>query len=582
MEDKTLSDSFPMLGWLIAEENEVLYRVPEELSEHSDRSGKYLIIYNPFKKFEHDHFLCRKDDFLVGTDGVLLNSKELLGGRDMSDLPEVLLGLGKDAAEGLPAFLRGPYCGFFCNFNEGKTIVFTNGAGDRPVYYYNSPSERIASSDLNMLITFCKKNGKKLSIGKPAVFSILQYGFTVDTFTMAAEIKRVFPGACLVWDSDGNSEHRYHKLDNEEWPHLTEEEAIDGLDRMFRQAVKRSFDKDEEYGYGHLADISGGMDSRMVNWVAHDLGYGNVVNICYGLPSCVDYNIASELSTDLGYDFLFFSLSNGKFLLDLDETVWKNFGTAIYCGPTGALKTIKALNTKNIGIRHNGNMGDTIFGAYLTGKTHRPPGDMSGCNYSKHSYEGVSIDYSRYENEEIQKLYARYLLADTASHFLVRDKVVAYSPFMDIDFLDFFLHIPIKYRSGKLYANWVSQKYPQAASYHYNSRVFRVTDNRKLAHLFSSGSRKLLDIGQRALYRMKLSRYEYRMVGMNPIEAILERNGEIKNYFDNYFMQSIDLFDSCPDIKTALKKEYSQGNATEKTLVLTVMSFVKQHDIAFC
>jgi len=581
MEDKTVSDSFPMLGWLIAEENKVEYRVPDQLSEHSSRIGKYLVIYCPFEKFEHDRFLCRKDDFLIGTDGVLLNSKELLGERNVSDLPEVLLGLGKNDAEGLPALLRGPYCGFLCDRNREKTIVFTNGAGDRPVYYYSSPSERIASSDLNMLIEFCKKNGKKLSIGTPAVFSVLQYGFTVDTFTMVAEIKRVFPGAYLIWDRDGNREHRYHKLDNEEFLLMTEREAIDGLDSLFRQAVKRSFDKDEEYGYRHLADLSGGMDSRMVNWVAHDLGYCNILNICYGLPSCIDYKIASELSTDLGNDFLFFSLSNGRFLLDLDETVWKNFGTAIYCGPTGALTTIKALNTNNIGIRHNGNMGDTIFGAYLTGKTHRPPGNMGGYNYSKRSYDGISTDCSRYQNEEIQKLYARYLLADPASHFLVRDRVIAYSPFMDIDFLDFFLHIPIRYRSGKLYANWVLQKYPQASRYRYNSRVFRITDNRKLAHLFSSGSRRLLDIGQKTLYRWKLSSYEYRMAGMNPIEAIIERSNEVKNYFDNYFMQNLELLDGCPDVKQALKSEYSQGCAAEKALVLTVMSFVKQHDIAF-
>lgn len=44
-------------------------------------------------------------------------------------------------------------------------------------------------------------------------------------------------------------------------------DLIDMLDEKFRAVVKLEFDKDIEYGYKYLVDLSGGLDSRMTSWV---------------------------------------------------------------------------------------------------------------------------------------------------------------------------------------------------------------------------------------------------------------------------------------------------------------------------
>jgi asparagine synthase (glutamine-hydrolysing) len=201
-----MDNRFPVLGWLIAEERGEQYRIPEKVAEYSSRIRNYLIIYHPFNKFEHDHFLCETPDFLIGTDGVLLDSSQLLGEKPAAALPEVLIALGRENALKLPASLKGPYCGFFCDLGKKTAMIFTNAVGDRPVYYANLPDQHIASSDLNMLADFLKENGWVLTIDKRAAFSILQYGFLTDTYTMVSEIKRVFPGSCLIWDDNGEHE----------------------------------------------------------------------------------------------------------------------------------------------------------------------------------------------------------------------------------------------------------------------------------------------------------------------------------------------------------------------------------------
>lgn len=568
-----------MVGWLLADMDSESISVPKNLAEHACRFSNLFIIHMRNGKFHRDNFLSANDRGVICTDGVLLNATELKNAYGFEDLSAFLLESGLDDPVAMIRQFRGPYSGFFHDSQQGQTTIFTNAVGDRPVYIYQKPGIRLAASDLNMLIDFCRANGLPTTFHETAAKMLLEFGFCVDTCTMVREITRLFPGSCLIWEKDGDHEMRYHRLDCSENPSLSEEDAIEGLDQLFRQAVKRSFDKDNEYGYHHLADMSAGMDSRMVNWVAHDLGYKNVTDICYGLPSCTDAVVSARIAADLGYEYCFKSLADASFMLDLDETVRLNFGMALYIGATGTLRFMKALNTDRIGIRHNGNMGDTVFGAYLRGNGHRKPGDLSGHNSSSRSHGPYPVDFSRYESEEEQDLYARYLLADPVSHILVRDHVIAVSPFMDVDFLDYFLHIPIKYRRGNLYANWVKTKYPQAAKYPYNSRVFTIASNRALSHFCTASVRKGLDMLSRALHKCGISKYQYRMTGMNPIAAMYERTPAVQTFFSGYFDSAIGLFDGIPAFQCILKEEFEAGTPTEKTLVLTVMSFAKQHGL---
>lgn len=568
-----------MIGWLITNMSSERLIIPESLREFASRIDDYTVIYMRDHKFERDNFLFVRERGVVCTDGVLLNASEMKEDYCFDDLPTYLLDAGMIDPVALIRRFRGPYSGFLIDRQKGCTTFFTNAIGDRPVYVYNQLGIRLAASDLNMLIDFCRENDLPLTFNETAAKMILEFGFCVETCTMVREITRLFPGSCVTWDDDGEHEMRYHKLDNTENLSLSEAEAIEGLDRLFRQAVKRSFEKDNEYGYRHFADISAGRDSKIMNWVARDMGYKDILNICYGLPLCTDERVSARVASDLGNEFYFKSLADSTFMFDVDEAVRLSFGIALYIGPTGALRFIKTLNTNNIGLRHNGNMGGPVFGSYLCGDQHKAPGNVSGHNSSSRSHGPYQINFSRYENEEIQNIYARYLLADPISHVMVRDFVTAVSPFMDVDFMDYMLRIPIKYRRRNLYAKWIRKKYPVAARYPYNSRVFTIMHNKKISHFITASTRKSLDILYALLHRLGISKYRYRLVGMNPISAMYERSTALQDFFTDYYKGAVSLFDENPEFQAILEEEFHHGTATEKTLVLTVMSFVKQHQL---
>ena len=53
-----------------------------------------------------------------------------------------------------------------------------------------------------------------------------------------------------------------------------------------------------------MACLSGGLDSRMTVWVAHDLGYTHQLNMTFCQSNYLDFKIAQQIATDLRHDFM--------------------------------------------------------------------------------------------------------------------------------------------------------------------------------------------------------------------------------------------------------------------------------------
>lgn len=99
---------------------------------------------------------------------------------------------------------------------------------------------------------------------------------------------------------------------------MTEDEAVYMIDKAFRKAVKREFDKDREYGYEHLVDLSGGLDSRMVAWVAHEMGYTKQTNYTYCKAKYLDFKISSRIASDLQHEYYFKQLDDFQWIYEID------------------------------------------------------------------------------------------------------------------------------------------------------------------------------------------------------------------------------------------------------------------------
>ena len=218
------------------------------------KDGSFSITESGKCRFEHDHLNVNNEDYAIVVDGLILNQHGL-----------------RDQYRTFDFFteFRGPFTGLYYDKHAQKAVVFTNQTGDSAVFYYLSETLQAFSSNFNMLLDFLHQQQIPIHLDEKAAHWMLTFGYLIDEATFAHEIKRLRAGKALYLEQGQWTERRYHLFDSN-LLNITEDEAIERIDVLFRQAVKRCFDKDLEYGYTqHLVDMSAGMDSRMVNCGLH-------------------------------------------------------------------------------------------------------------------------------------------------------------------------------------------------------------------------------------------------------------------------------------------------------------------------
>lgn len=265
---------------------------------------------------------------------------------------------------------------------------------------------------------------------------------------------------------------------------MTEAEAVDGIDKLFRQSIKRAFEKDKEYGYKHIACLSGGLDSRMTVWVAHQLGYTDQLNITYSQSGYLDFSIAQQIATNLHHDWLYKPLDGGDCIRDIDTISAMTYGSANFFGLAHGMSMERLINYDNLGVIHTGQLGDVILGTYLKKMEYGQKPNVTDGAYSeelRERIENYQFKYD-YEDKEIFMMYNRGFCGINQGLLTYQENTESYSPFTDVDFLEFAYSIPIELRSNhKIYIDWVLSKYPEAGEYIWESigKKIQRLENRK-------------------------------------------------------------------------------------------------------
>lgn len=68
-----------------------------------------------------------------------------------------------------------------------------------------------------------------------------------------------------------------------------------------------------------MVDLSGGLDSRMVSWVANDMGYKEQLNISYCKEGYYDEKISKEIAKYLNHEYIFKYLDDKNFYMILKK-----------------------------------------------------------------------------------------------------------------------------------------------------------------------------------------------------------------------------------------------------------------------
>lgn len=553
-----------MYGWLIARNLNI-----ECLGEYFEMDG-YSQYNNNLNKFPGDQVFFDKSSRIYFLDGYVYNKEEFMKGTEnwqqaFSDAAEADLGQCLNS-------LRGGFCGYIYDKTNKTVTAYVDQVSVRALYYYVDGEKWIISNHFEHMVKVLQNNAIPYDFDLTAAKYMLTYGYMIDNRTFIRQIRRVMPG-CFVKIGRGEcEENRYYFINNTE-VYVSEQEAVEKIDKAFRQAIKREFEKDREYGYRHVVDLSGGLDSRMVSWVSHDMGYVDQVNIAYCQNGYWDERISKKVAENLRHEYIFKSLDDVHWMKDIDKLTSENNGAALYNGISGGERMLQILNTEQFGIEHTGMIGDAILSTFYQDKEF----NYSKPRLGKHRYsERLHYDFDtstlrEYPNQELFAIYSRGILGAQSSYMIRQQYLETASAFMDVDFLNAVFSLPFEYRrKHRIYLKWIKEKYPAAAEFGWekwggikpkrNHIIFRKvkTTQRLLRIAFC----KAFKINNRDI--------------MTPNDYWHQNNKEIRNIFTEYYCSNITNSLLTEELRNDVSFLFEKGNVTEKSMALTVLAMAKK------
>lgn len=551
-------------GWVL------VGNIPQFYAQAKILGDQYKFVKMSEDKFPQDTVLNEENNRCCYLEGFVANKNEIIKKYHCEKWSDIAQELYFDPH--ILTDFRGGFCGFV--LSENKVILFNDQMGNRVIYYYVSNGKIIASTKWHYVIKVLKDNCIKVHFDELAARYMLTYGYMLDETTFASEVKRVLPGQYIEINLETNKveTNRYFLIDNKHPLKVSLGDSVEKLDYYFRQAVRREFEKDREYGYSHLTDLSGGLDSRMTTWVAHEMGYTDQTNITYCQNDYLDFHIAQNVAAFLRHEFIFKSLDDFKWFADMDDIVKLNNGAALYSGISGGRRLLLALNTSVFGIEHTGMIGDAIISTFFTDINENYAKPMGGMlRYSDKlecSIPTKTLD--QYENAEQFAVYTRGLMGAQTSYFIRQNYFEVSSPFLDVDFIKTMFKIPFQLRKeNRLYLEWIKEKYPVAAKYGWE-RWGGVRPRKK------EEWKKYLVYGYRIIEKIcKQTVGLSNTVNMVPMDYYLQNDDQMQKYINEYFIEYINNSVIMPELRKDMKLLFSVGNALEKTQVLTVLAIVK-------
>ena len=438
-----------------------------EMVFRSVEFADYKMFQYTTNKFYDDKCFDLKDGYFSCMEGVVLNKVELYDKYQVNSISNLTCLMYQEKEDFFNDF-RGSFSGMYCDLPNSKWSFFTNHYGDNAVFYYQHEDKFIVSSSLKWIAEGLKQNKILYAVDEKAVYYLLTYGFMADESTYIQGVSRLLPGH-YIEISNGNiqiKEYYALKRDKMNLANKSENELIEILDDLFTRAVKREYEKDREYGYRHLIELSGGLDSRMNYWIAHELGYKDSMAITFCQSNYTDELVAKQIASYWKDEILVWPLDSAKHLYDVDRCTSLNFGISLYSGVGGELRIFDNINMKKYGVLHTGQLGDAIVGTYIKDEQELYSFGTIGNYSGKLLGSFKDNSYDRFSNREEYFLNVRGFLGCLSSHLYARYYTEECSPFLDADVMDFCLSIPLSKRiDHNIYKKWILVKHPEAARF---------------------------------------------------------------------------------------------------------------------
>lgn len=534
----------------------------------------YWAKWNTLNKYMQDKLFCQNERYILILEGVILNKQELCN-KYKGTWEEAVIKMYEQSGVTFMKELRGSFSGAVYDMRKELWLLYVDPISTKPLYYYmDENGDFVCGTQINYVTDTMKANGIRREADEHGLSCVLVYGNFMDECTGVKKVKRLFPGDYLVIRGENLEKRTYYQLSPQKRKGLSEEEYIEALDAAFRNAVKRMIEKDQEYGYKTIIDISGGVDSRMIAYTAKALGCENAISITYSQSGGREIKIAQEVANHLGYDFYFKSLDNGSCIYPVDDNVFMNNGSAIYTGITGGKDFLQLLNPADYGIELTGLLGDVYDGSMVVRDGEEEPYLEYGqyrfgsvLSYDDQTYSEV---LGRFENLELFWYYIRGMICGMSSFPLRQNFVEPLTPFGDVEFMEVYMSTPWELRvKEKLLCRWMVMKYPEAARIPYAATGITPAEE----FTFLGRSKKMIKFINQEIHRQL--HIMHRGYLMNPFEYWCKQRPEILEFMQKYYMENKERADG--RIQSKLELLMKDGTPVQdKALALTVLSYYKQ------
>lgn len=525
-------------------------------------------------KFQEDRFFYEDENYLLCFEGV--NCSQLR-------TPQDIIGDYELCSIDFLKKLKGNYSGFIFDKQKQTIHIFTDPLASKSIFYYYDKQHGFAfASEMHVLSKLLRDHNIPIQQDYNGLYSLALYGQMFKDYTLVKEIKRLSYGSVLNYSTNDKSikKHQYYRFKKEQ-VFLPKNEVINQIDDLMLHAVKQEWDKDDEYAYpSKIALISGGMDSRVNALLAQKLNYKNIIGYTFGNPESSDVKIASSIAKDHFENHLQSHLYSGRFFTKniLDNYIKSNDGL-VHFTPSAIIYTVySALNFKNYGQIHSGQIGDALFGSLLrpnfSFKQNKDKIGLTGFVKHPKMIEKINVINEIVEEFESSDYELFGYQERVVNGALTGDKQINNfidhsSPFFNTELIDLMLSIPNRYKiNQQIYFDWLKTKHPEILNYKWEkiglkpNTSFNINYGR-LIKKYVNGGKKYFGLN-----------YD----SMNPISNWLQKDSYILQEFDKIFKENIELIED-QEFRKDLRKIYNDDifEYRNRFAVITVLLAIKLH-----
>lgn len=293
--------------------NSISHRGPDGEGQYIDRDlglGHRRLAIIDLSPAGHQPMITRNERFVITYNGEIYNFKEIRiklearGHRFHSETDtEVVLNAYAEWGEKCLDYFNGMFAFAIWDKELKQLFIARDRYGIKPLYYYHYNNTFIFASEIKAIIA---SGQYKTNLDKEGLVEYLTFQNFFTNKTLFQDVHMLMPGHYAIINSEGQyKEIQYWDFNFCGSLKISQAEAIEETDRLFRQAVQRQLISDVPVN----SYLSGGIDSGAITMISSQF-----------LPHMKTFTVGFDLSSASGLELSFDERAKAEHISYLAKT----------------------------------------------------------------------------------------------------------------------------------------------------------------------------------------------------------------------------------------------------------------------